>query len=56
MLNLQKPIIVQFEVTNPAIKQKIYWMYQNHIPIKELFEQSIKQADLEYYQNQLANV
>ncbi len=55
MSNLQEPIIVQFEVTNPTVKQKIYRMYQSHIPIKELFEQSINQADLEYYQSQLVN-
>lgn len=56
MLNLQKPIKLQFNITNEDVRQKIYRIYQNHIPIQDLFEELIKQTDLEYYKDQLANV
>ncbi len=48
-------IKIQFKITNPTVKQKIYQIYQNHIPIQDLLEELIKQADLEYYKDQLVN-
>lgn len=49
----EEPFKMSFIITNPTVKEKIYRVWQARIPMQELFEELIKQADLEYYQSQL---
>ena len=52
----EEPFKMSFTITNPTVKEKIYRIWQTKIPMQSLFEELIKQADLEYYKEQLANV
>ena len=51
----EEPFKMSFTITNPSVKEKIYRAWQSQIPMQRLFEELIKQADLEYYQSQLVN-
>jgi hypothetical protein len=51
----EEPFKMSFEITEPSVKEKIYRVWQARIPMQRLFEELIKQADLEYYQSQLVN-
>ena len=51
----EEPFKMSFIITDPTVKEKIYRIWQSHIPMQRLFEELIKQADIEYYQSQLAN-
>ena len=51
----EQPFKMSFEITEPSVKEKIYRVWQARIPMQRLFEELIKQADLEYYQSQLVN-
>ena len=52
----EEPFKMSFTITEPSVKEKIYRVWQARIPMQLLFEELIKQADLEYYKEQLANV
>ena len=52
----EEPFKMSFTITEPSVKEKIYRVWQARIPMQRLFEELIKQADLEYYKEQLANV
>lgn len=49
----EQPFKMSFEIKEPSVKEKIYRVWQSRIPMQKLFEELIKQADLEYYQSQL---
>jgi hypothetical protein len=51
----EQPFKMSFTITNPTVKEKIYRIWQSRIPMQPLFEELIKQADIEYYQNQLVD-
>ena len=51
----EEPFKMSFTITEPSVKEKIYRVWQARIPMQALFEELIKQADLEYYQSQLVN-
>ena len=48
--------IIDFRSYDKNVYAKILFARQNLIPIRKLIEELIKQADLEYYKEQLANV
>lgn len=52
----EEPFKMSFAITDPSVKEKIYRVWQSRIPMQRLFEELIKQADIEYYKEQLANV
>ena len=49
----EEPFKMSFTITEPSVKEKIYRVWQARIPMQRLFEELIKQADIEYYQSQL---
>ena len=52
----EEPFKMSFTITEPKAKEKIYRVWQARIPMQRLFEELIKQADLEFYKEQLSNV
>ena len=51
----EEPFKMSFTISDPTVKEKIYRVWQSRIPMQRLFEELIKQADIEYYQRQLVN-
>lgn len=51
----EEPFKMSFEITEPKVKEKIYRIWQSRIPMQLLFEELIKQADIEHYKRQLVN-
>lgn len=51
----EEPFKMSFTISDPTVKEKIYRVWQARIPMQRLFEELIKQADIEYYQRQLVN-
>jgi hypothetical protein len=51
----EDPFKMSFTITEPSVKEKIYRIWQSRVPMQLLFEELIKQADIEYYQSQLVN-
>ena len=51
----EEPFKISFTITEPSVKEKIYRVWQARIPMQRLFEELIKQADLEHYKHQLVN-
>lgn len=54
---MQENIIkLQFNIKNEEVKNKIYKVYQSFIPMQDLFETLLLQADLNYYEKLLKRV
>jgi hypothetical protein len=51
----EEPFKMCFNITEPAVKEKIYRIWQTKIPMQRLFEELIKQADIEYYKHLLVD-
>ena len=51
----EEPFKMSFTITEPSVKEKIYRAWQARIPMQRLYEELMKQADLEYYKNLLVN-
>ena len=51
----EQPFKMSFEIKESSVKEKIYRIWQAKIPMQKLFEELIKQADIEYYQSQLVD-
>ena len=51
----EEPFKMSFTITEPSVKEKIYRVWQSRIPMQRLFEELIKQADIQYYQSQLVD-
>lgn len=51
----EEPFKMSFEIKEPSVKEKIYRAWQDRIPMQRLYEELMKQADLEYYKNLLVN-
>jgi hypothetical protein len=51
----EEPFKMSFEIKEPSVKEKIYRAWQYRIPMQRLFEELIKQADLEHYKHLLVD-
>ena len=51
----EEPFKMSFTISDPTVKEKIYRVWQSRIPMQRLFEELIKQADIEYYQRQFVS-
>jgi hypothetical protein len=51
----EEPFKMCFNITEPTVKEKIYRIWQTKIPMQRLFEELIKQADIEYYKHLLVD-